>query len=215
MHALICLLAAGAALQVQSAALDSTPPPLRPGPVLPAAFPSFGTSPQLREPARFPQRPMAVEFSDGYYVRLKIHRYASYAMLPLFVGQYAIGKSLYNDPPTSESDPRRTWHGVLATGIYGLFAVNTVTGVWNLWEGRAVKQGRTRRYVHTGLMLIAEAGFVATSMLAPDDEGGEGGGGGGGGGGNSSQRTTHRNMAIASFSTALVGGLMMYIWNDK
>ncbi|HXI20030.1 MAG TPA: hypothetical protein VNH46_03045, partial [Gemmatimonadales bacterium] len=32
-----------------------------------------------------PSHPQAVYLSDGYYTRLDIHRYASYATLPLFV----------------------------------------------------------------------------------------------------------------------------------
>jgi len=151
------------------------------------------------------QRPKAVELSEGYYTRLKIHRYTSYAMVPLFVGQYIVGKKLYNQPG---DDQLQSLHGALATGMYAGFAVNTVTGAWNLWETRAQPEGRTRRYVHSALMFLAGAGFVATGMLAPDDEGE----GSGGGTSPSSQATKHRNMAIASMSTALVGGLMMVFW---
>ncbi len=172
------------------------------GPVLPAVFapyrPAFAPAPP-------PQRPKAVELSDGYYTRVAIHRYAGYATLPLFVTEYAIGRSLYNR--TTESESLRGWHTATATGIYALFAVNTVTGVWNLWEGRSVKQGRTRRYVHSALMLASGAGFVATAMLAPDDDEG--------GAVNTGRRRTHRTVAIASMSTALLGDLMMLIWNDK
>ena len=151
------------------------------------------------------QRPKAVELSEGYYTRLKIHRYTSYAMVPLFIGQYVVGRKLYNQP--SENESLKGLHGALATGMYAGFAVNTVTGGWNLWETRAQPEGRARRYVHSVLMFAAGVGFVATGMMAPDDEGE-----GGGGGTNSSQATKHRNVAIASMSTAVVGGLMMVFW---
>lgn len=206
MYSLICLIAASAVLPPQLETRDSLPWPAARGPVLPAAFASF--HPTLVAGERTPppsQRPKAVEFSNGYYTRVTIHRYASYAMVPLFVTEYAIGRSLYNR--TTESESLRGWHSVTAAGIYGLFAVNTVTGVWNLWEGRAVKEGRTRRYVHSALMLASGAGFVATAMLAPDDDAV--------GPGTSGRRATHRTVAIASMSTALVGDLMMLIWNDK
>ena len=52
-------------------------------------------------------------------------------------------------------------------------------------------------------MVAAGAGFVVTSMLAPDDEEGSA---------NTGRRNTHRTVAIASMSTALIGNLMMLIW---
>jgi hypothetical protein len=78
-------------------------------------------------------RPMAFEYSDGYRTRLKIHKYASFATLPLFVAPFAVGQELYNG---NGSDSTRSWHGALAAGTAVLFGVNTVTGVWNLSEGR-------------------------------------------------------------------------------
>jgi hypothetical protein len=207
MHALIYLIVASAVLLPQGAARDSLPLTPSRGPLLRAAFPSFAPALQPRGGAPAPQRPKAVEFSDAYYTRAAIHRYASYATIPLFVTEYAIGRSLYNQPGENES--LRSWHSATAAGIYALFAVNTVTGGWNLWEARAVKEGRTRRYVHSGLMFASGAGFVATAMLAPGEEEG-----GGGAGGTSSQRQTHRTVAIASMSTALVGYLMMLVWKD-
>jgi len=178
-------------------------------PELPAAFAVYqpalslggGASPAL-------QRPKAVEFSKLYYTRLAIHRYASYAMLPLFVTEYAIGRSLYNHPDSvREGSSRRMWHGLTADGIYVLYGVNTLTGAWNLYEGRAVKEGRTRRTIHSALMFLSGAGFVATAALAPGDDFAEGGTL------NSSRRRTHRTVAIVSMSTALAGDLMMLIGN--
>jgi hypothetical protein len=184
-------------------------PPTLPGPVRPAAFASY--QPVLAA-AIMPlaQRPKAIAFSEGYYTRLKIHRYASIAMVPMFVTEYFLGRSLYNQtaPPDTApvSQSLRSWHGVVADGIGVLFAVNTVTGTWNLWEGRAVSQGRTRRYVHAAVMLISDAGMVATGLLAPGGRDLQGLG-------DPNRRRTHRIVAIASMSTALVGDLMMLVWN--
>ncbi len=142
-------------------------------------------------------RPKAFEYSDGYRTRLKIHKYASYATLPLFVAQYAVGQKLYDG---TGSESTRSAHGALAAGTAALFAVNTVTGVWNLAEARHDPNHRTKRTIHGILMLAADAGFVATGMLAPDEEG-EGGG----------SRSTHRTVALASMGVATVAYLMMLI----
>jgi hypothetical protein len=142
-------------------------------------------------------RPMAFEYSDGYRLRLKIHKYASFATLPLFVAQYAVGQKLYDG---NASDSLRSAHSALAASTAVLFGVNTVTGVWNLYEGRKDPNGRTRRTVHGILMLAADAGFVATGLLAPDDEG-EGGG----------SASTHRTVALTSMAVATVAYLMMLI----
>ena len=37
----------------------------------------------------------AVQHSDAYQTRAKIHKYASYATLPLFAGELALGQSLF------------------------------------------------------------------------------------------------------------------------
>src|SRR5512141_2977796 len=54
-------------------------------------------------------RPRAIEYSNAYGVRLTIHRYASYTMLPLFVAQYIAGRDLL-DNNTEPSSLARTWH---------------------------------------------------------------------------------------------------------
>src|ERR1044071_8021915 len=109
-------------------------------------------------PAADTIRPRAIEYSDAYYTRLTIHRYGSYAMLPLFAAEYALGDKLINDP--SPGSWIKSTHEVVALGIGALFTVNTVTGVWNLWESRNDPAGRTRRLVHTALMLASAAGFA-------------------------------------------------------
>src|SRR5437899_12118364 len=74
-------------------------------------------------------RPKAIEYSDAYETRAKIHKYASFATLPLFATELALGQSIYNDPNARTSATKNA-HIVVGTAITGLFAVNTVTGVW-------------------------------------------------------------------------------------
>lgn len=152
-------------------------------------------------------RPKAVEYSDMYYTRLKIHRIASYLTVPLFVAQYLTGRELWNHPDSHGL--ARDAHGPLAAGIAGLFAVNTVTGVWNLWDSRKDPSGRARRWVHGLTMLVADAGFVVVGATAPGDDFRENGGTG-----HSSGASTHRNVAIGSMGLALGSYLMMFIWKD-
>ena len=144
-------------------------------------------------PAQRP-RPVAFEYSDAYRTRRKIHVYASIAMLPLFVTQFALGDSLY----TESTDGKRTAHAIVGSSIGVLFGLNTVTGVWNMWEGRKDPAGRTRRLAHGIMMLAADAGFAATALLAPGDDGG-------------GNRSAHRAVAITSMSVATASYLMMLL----
>lgn len=146
-------------------------------------------------------RPRAVQLSKGYEVRLKVHRLASWATAPLFVAQYVVGQELYDR--NDSGDGPKGLHSALATGTAVLFGVNTVTGVWNLWEGRAKREGRTRRIIHSVLMLSADAGFVATGLTAPDSEDD--------GGISSSNRSTHRNVALASMGVAAASYVFMLV----
>jgi len=146
------------------------------------------------------EEPQVVEYSDGYFTRLTIHKWASYLTVPLFVGQYIVGRKLING---EGSDNLRNVHGALAAGIGGLFVVNTITGGLNALEARKDPVERNRRTLHSVLMLLADAGFVATGMLAKEneDEGGFSSG--------PADNTTHRNVAIASMATALVSYVIM------
>jgi hypothetical protein len=157
------------------------------------------------------RRPKAVEYSDLYYTSLKVHRLASYLTLPLFVGMYFSGSYLWKHP--GSHGLARDVHGPMAAGVAGLFAVNTVTGVYNLWTERKEPKGRTRRWVHGVAMLIADAGFVAVGSTAPEHERDSGG---------TpppplsqqSGANTHRNLAIASMGLALGSYVMMLLWKD-
>ena len=181
------------------------------GPIEPAPWPRWSPGPvavaadSAAPPA---QRPRAIEMSEGYHLRLKIHFIASFATLPLFVAEYVLGTKLYNNYPavTASQESLRQTHRLVALGVAGLFGVNTVTGAWNLWDDRKTEAGRLRRYLHAGLMFAADAGFVATGLTAPH--------------GHRrltatpSNRSLHRTVAIASMGTALASYAMMLIWRN-
>ena len=114
--------------------------------------------------------------------------------IPLFVTQAILGQKLYDNP----TDGVRTAHQVVAGSIAGLFGINTVTGVWNLIEARKDPDGRKRRLTHGLLMLSADAGFLATGLLAPDDEGG-------------GNRGRHRAVALTSIGIATAGYVFMLL----
>lgn len=178
-----------------------TRPPLLPPPLERSAL---ADSARARRDTGQVRRPRAVEYSDAYYTRLTIHRRGSYAMLPLFAAEYALGQNLMQDAsPASWMKPT---HGLVAGGVGLLFGVNTVTGLWNLWDARQDTTGRTRRTVHSLLMLASEAGFAATAALAPGR-----------------QQTTdygtylhrqrvHRDVAIGSMTLSTLGTALMWFW---
>lgn len=168
--------------------------PAAAAPPVPAPAPASGA-------ARSVPRPRAVEYSDFYYFRLTVHRIASYATIPLFVTEYALGQSLYSNPPGSRATVQA--HQLVAAGVYGLFGLNTATGLWNLWDSRHDPNDRTRRYVHATLMLLSDAGFVWAGSIAPGRRRVLA---------EPSRMREHRTVAEVSFSTALAGYLMMLVW---
>ena len=147
------------------------------------------------------QRRRAVEHSEWYYRRLTIHKVASYATLPLFATEYYLGDKLYRDEGTGST---KSAHSAVASGIGVLFGVNTVTGVWNLWDSRHETEGRARRITHSLLMLASDAGFVATAAMAPEGENEFEG--------SSDDRSRHRAVAISSIGVATAGYVMMLFW---
>ena len=161
------------------------------------------------------RRTHAVEYSDWYARRLAVHRIASYTMLPLFAAEYVLGDRLIRQQEgAARGDDyvhgsTRNLHSVAAGAIAGLFTINTVTGLWNLYESRHDPAGRKLRTAHTILLLAADAGFVATGALAGDASENEGGGGDPAGG-----ARTHRNVAIASMGVATVGTAIMWFHRD-
>lgn len=177
-----------------------------------ALAPAIIAAPSLRAAGDTGRR--AVDHSDWYYRRLTVHRYTSYAMVPLFAAQYVLGDRLLDERADGgeASSTTRNLHGVAAGGIAGLFAVNTVTGAWNWWEDRREAEGRTKRTVHSLLMLAAGAGFVATGVTAnsiEDDGEGEAEDGGGEG-----DPDLHRSIAIGSMALATAGAALMWFWKD-
>jgi hypothetical protein len=161
-----------------------------------------GAAPQNEQPAP-DARPKAIEYSDAYETRAKIHKYASYATLPLFATEVALGQSVYNDPNARNSASRNA-HIVVGTAITGLFAVNTVTGVWNMWESRNDPAHHKLKLIHGILMLGADAGFVATFATGP--------------GGREtatldSEKQTHRAIALTSIGIATGSYLLMLFGN--
>jgi hypothetical protein len=135
----------------------------------------------------------AIEHSDLYYTRLTIHRWTSYAAVPLLVAQYVVGQQV------DDGDGSRSTHQALATGIAAVFAVNTVTGGWNLAE--SWKEPGKLRKAHSVLMLLADVALVGTFATAPegDDDDGEDEGSTG----------THRALAISSGGLAITGFALM------
>ncbi len=152
-------------------------------------------------PAR---RALAYEYSDAYLTRLKVHKSASYATLPIFVAQTVVGQKLYNGDTSSGM---RSAHTALVGATAVLFGVNSVTGVWNMGEGLKDPNHKTKRMVHGISMLLADAGFVASGMMAPHRHHSEAGfetitG---------SSPSTHRAVAFASMGLATASYLMMLI----
>lgn len=158
------------------------------------------------------RRRKAIEVSDAYAIRLKIHQIASYATLPIIAGEAIVGQQLYisENNGTRPSDVLRGAHDGIAVALAGLFAVNTVTGAWNWWETRHQEEGRTWRTVHSALMLIADGGFAYTAWLG---QGARYSHGGNNGNivtyGTNAGRTLHKNWAVGSASVALASYVMM------
>src|SRR5204862_289572 len=114
-----------------------------------------------------PAPPPSTPYTHAYEVRKDIHKYASYATLPLFATEFALGEALPDAP--SHSGSTRSLHAAVGAGLVGLFFVNTVTGGWNLWQSRHEKEHRTPRVIHSFLMIGANAGFVATAASTPSE----------------------------------------------
>ena len=146
------------------------------------------------------RRPKAIQYSDWYNRRLTVHRIGSYTMLPLFAAEWSLGQNLLQDqdPPSW----MRGTHQAVAAGIGVLFTVNTVTGVWNLWDSRHEPAGRTRRYLHAFAMLGSDAGFVWAGATGGDANRSR------------SNADHHRAIALTSIGLSTAGTVMMWFWKD-
>lgn len=154
------------------------------------------TTPQRRK------RVLAVECSGAYGTRVTWHRWFSYAIIPLFGAQYVLGERLMVDQ-RGASDRVKIGHRAVASVTAGLYTFNTVTGIWNLWEGRHDPSGRTRKWVHAALFAAADAGFVYGATLAHDAQlyGAE-------------ARDRHRNVELASMGLSIASWGLMLLWKD-
>ena len=144
------------------------------------------------------RRPKAVEVTDAYALRLKIHYYTAFTTIPFFVLQSVSGNQLYQ---SGGKDP--AWasnlHGLSAAGLGTAFTINTVTGLWNLWDSRSNPDGRVKRWLHSGLLLASDAGFAYAGIKLGDEAKRS-----------QSARDEHRKVAYISMSSALVGyGIML------
>jgi hypothetical protein len=150
------------------------------------------------------RRPRAVEVSDAYALRLRIHRYASYTMTPLFIVQSVAGNQLFQADKSGAERPgwASNMHSAGAAAIGTVFTLNTVTGLWNLWESRDNEVGRTKRLLHSGLLLASDAGFTWSGIKLASDAKHD-----------SNARNQHKNVSYYSMGAALVGYGIMLVGN--
>ena len=165
---------------------------------------------QSAPPAVVPQQPavhpVAIDYGHGYEVRGKIHRYASFTTLPLFASDIIIGQSLLNQAHRGEnpSHAENDVHIALGAAIGGLFAVNSVTGVWNLVQSRKDPDHRGLRLAHGLMMLGADAGILASVLTAPSTHERNGTF-------VFERNPAHRPLALTSIGVATASYLMMLI----
>ena len=181
------------ALLLSAAARNSDSLSLRDTSLVLAVAPVIADTPRVR--------PRAIEISDWYGRRLTIHRSLSYAVIPVFAVQWFAGERIYkhgNEAP----DWAKTTHRAGATTLAGIFTVNTVTGLWNLWDSRQTPQGRGLRTFHALSMLAADAGFTyAGAKLSKQAET------------DFTKRREHRTVALSSMAVTVVSALAMKLYN--
>ena len=165
------------------------------------AVPLAWTSPQKAVIPPPSLQPAPQYYSHAYDVRAKIHKYASFSTLPLVGSEFVIGQALFND---SESGWKKPTHVALGTAIGGLFAVNGVTGVWNLVEARKDPNRGHLPLIHSLLAFGGNAALVATAVVTPGDHDGTS---------NLSNKGTHRALAFTSLGLTTASYLVMLIGN--
>lgn len=157
------------------------------------AFPIVADTPRTRV--------QAIEVSDWYSRRLVVHRTLSYTVIPIFGAQWVAGEQIYKEGRDAPAWAKTT-HRAGATLLAGIFTVNTVTGLWNLWDSRAAPQGRGLRTFHALSMLAADAGFTyAGAVLSKQAET------------DFNKRREHRTIALTSMGITAVSALMMKLYN--
>jgi hypothetical protein len=147
------------------------------------------------------RRKKAVEVSDWYGRRLTIHRTLAYASLPVFGAQWIAGNQLFQEGSAAPTWAKTT-HRVGATTLACLFTVNTVTGLWNLWDSRSVPQNRALRTVHALTILAADGAFTwAGATLSNQAEQ------------SLDKRKLHRTVALSAMGVTVVSGVAMKLFN--
>jgi hypothetical protein len=146
-------------------------------------------------------RPRAVQVSDWYSRRLTIHRYVAYGTIPVFAVQWIAGNQLLQESREAPEWAKFT-HRAGATTLAGMFTVNTVTGIWNWWDSRAVPQHKVLRTVHAFTMIACDAALSYTgAKLSNDAET------------SNSARHLHHQVALISMGVTVLSGTAMKIWN--
>jgi hypothetical protein len=102
---------------------------------------AFPSTPLQRDDAQ-PLHPAAVEHSDGYQLRKKIHKVASFATLPLFATEVALGQSLYTNSANVGS--RRAAHAFVGASIVGSSA-STRSPAHGTCSGKTVRTPKAAR----------------------------------------------------------------------
>lgn len=157
-------------------------------------------------------RRRAVRTSEWYSRRLTLHRYGSYAMLPLFVTQFVLGNKLIQQKEDQYSGKRltpidkglRNAHIGVGSAVGLLFISNTTTGVWNYLATRHNVEGRKLRNIHALTMLLADAGFAYTGLVASKDATDHG----------PPEARKHRNLGLGSMAIATAGASLMWFRKD-
>jgi hypothetical protein len=142
-----------------------------------------------------------VEYSEWYGRRLTLHKALSWTMLPLFAVSYYTGERLARDGRVNSPYWVRAAHPYVATADAVVFGVNTVTGVWNLWDARHDPEGRTRRIIHSVLFIAADAGFAYAGSIGEDARD------------NGAIRSRHRTVALSSIGVSTLGWVIMLFRN--
>ena len=156
---------------------------------------------RLQDTLRTRRPTRAIEYSDFYNKRLTLHRYLSFTMLPLFAGSFLTGDQIIRKAdlaPKWATD----WHAPFATATAAVFTLNTITGLWNLWDSRKDPAGRTRRIVHGLLFMAANAGFTYAGTTLANQAEQDGG-----------KRNLHRTVALASMGVSVSSWALMLLTN--
>ena len=127
-------------------------------------------------------------------------------MVPVFAAQYVAGQTLYDAGNGGPAAPgwAKPVHETGAATIAGIFGVNTLTGLWNLWDSRHTEDHRWLRLSLSVIMLGADAAFAYTGIkLADDAEESQ------------AKRRQHRDAALWSMGVSVGSGVVMKIFNNR